>query len=210
MSERKTIIIKLNATHLALLPILLILSFIFRKYGLGLLLIAQSVLIILFLAGYWEFFGLRFKRIFLVLCQVLILLFFAESSWSNEVNSSNIVWLSITGIVILYLFNQIVRILITIFISDKEKVEISFPFRNGHYLITDGGNSKISRLMNYHFHSPVHKQKKINLSMLYATDIVKLSKDKTGFLPLENGNYSVFGKALYCPLDGEVVKVVND
>ncbi len=210
MNERQTLIIKLITTHILLLPVLLVLSILSDKAGFGLLLIVQCILFILLFAGYWEFFGIRFKRIFLLLCQILILIILKERFTSDEVLVPDIAWLLVTVIVIFYLLSLIARILISIFNSDKEKLEINFPFSNGDYLITDGGNSKVSRLMNYHFHSPVHKSKKTNLSMLYATDIVKTGTGKTKFLPYKNEDYPVFSDAVYCPMDGTVVKVVDN
>ena len=76
-------------------------------------------------------------------------------------------------------------------------------------MITDGGNSKLSRLMNYHYHSKVHKKRRTNLSMLYATDIVKVARHSK-FLPPANEDYPVFSQKIYCPMDGTVFKVIND
>jgi hypothetical protein len=97
-----------------------------------------------------------------------------------------------------------------IFSNDNEKIEIEFPFGPGSYLITDGGNSKISRLMNYHFHSSVHKKRNTNKSMRYATDIVKLNSDRKPFIPTTNEEYAIFGENVYCPMEGTVIKVIND
>jgi hypothetical protein len=110
----------------------------------------------------------------------------------------------------LYFILLLFRILRVIFGREKENLEISFPLRNGKYLVTDGGNSRISRLMNYHFHSKVHKRKGTNQSMLFATDIVKISNQKHRFLPLRNENYPIFGENFYCPMNGTVVKTSND
>jgi hypothetical protein len=92
---------------------------------------------------------------------------------------------SVTGLSLaeLYLLFMLGKVIWVIVGDDKENVEIEFPFRDGAYLITDGGNSKISRLMNYHFHSPVHKRKKTNRSMLYATDIAR-----TGSITVKPGD----------------------
>lgn len=46
--------------------------------------------------------------------------------------------------------------------------------------------------------------------MLYATDVVKISNKNSKFMPSTNENYPVFGEAVYCPMEGTVVKVVND
>jgi len=210
MAERKSILIKLFSSHLVLLPVLLIITLVFKQIGGALLLIDQTLLVLLFWAGYWEFFGIRFKRMFLILCQISILLLFIGRMFSTEVLHPNNITITIIAIAELYLLSMMARIVIVILKRDKENVEINFPFGQGTYLISDGGNSKTSRLMNYHFHSPIHKKKKTNLSMLYATDIVKLSNTKTKLLPVENESYPVFSETLLCPMDGLVIKVVNN
>ncbi|MBO9699952.1 MAG: M23 family metallopeptidase [Sporocytophaga sp.] len=101
------------------------------------------------------------------------------------------------------------KILVVIFEQASHSVEIEFPLKNGLYLITDGGNSKTSRLMNYHYFSPTHKRNKTNRSMLYATDVVKLSKNQKHFLPSQNSDYPIFGESVYSPMGGTVFKVVD-
>lgn len=80
----------------------------------------------------------------------------------------------------------------------------------GTFLVSDGGNSKISRMMNYHYHSNVHKQKGTSVSMMHATDIVMLNNLRyDSFFPRRNEDYPIFGEYVYAPMDGEVVKVEN-
>jgi hypothetical protein len=116
----------------------------------------------------------------------------------------------IAGIIQAILLFQLIKIIIVLLKQDTSAVEIEFPFREGNYLITDGGNSKISRMMNYHYYSQVHKKNKTNNSMLFATDIVKLKNDRPNFLPGNNEDYPVFGEKIVSPIDGVVVKVVNN
>ncbi|MGC1390838.1 MAG: M23 family metallopeptidase [Bacteroidales bacterium] len=117
-----------------------------------------------------------------------------------------IFFLAIIQIWILFL---LIKIIIVIFRSEKGAVQIEFPFKQGSYLITDGGNSRISRLMNYHFYSPVHKKKKTNLSMLFATDIAKIGNSGKLFLPPRNEDYPIFEENVFSPVDGVVYKVEN-
>ena len=165
---------------------------------------------ILLLAGYWEFFGLRFKRIYvltvtLILVTILLLKFFSFHPLEQNIYYTAFIWA-----LQIYLLFQMIKILIVITKSDKGATEIEFPFKNGKYLITDGGNSRISRLMNYHYYSPVHKKNKTNKSMLYATDIVKLPGSNSNFFPPQNEDYPIFGEKVFSPLSGVVIKVVND
>jgi hypothetical protein len=108
-----------------------------------------------------------------------------------------------------YLFYELIKISIVILRPDKNYIEINFPLKNGLYLITDGGNSKISRFMNYHFYSPVHKKNGTNNSMKFATDIVKIDPSKKSFLPPDNEDYPIFEEEVYCPIAGSVIKVEN-
>jgi hypothetical protein len=151
MNERNQIALKLIATHIILPVGLILLALFIPDFSCLLCAITQTVLFILVLSGYWEFFGIA-----------------------------------------------------------GTNFEITFPLKHGRYLITDGGNSKISRLMNYHFYSPLHKKNQTNYSMLFATDLVKIKKNKKGFIPRHNEEYPIFGEKVYCPMAGQVVKVENN
>ena len=96
-----------------------------------------------------------------------------------------------------------------IFKNEINKFEISFPFRQGNFLITDGGNSKISRMMNYHFYSSIHKRNKTNYSMLFATDIVMIDNSGRLFLPPQNEDYPVYGKKVFSPMSRVIFKIEN-
>lgn len=94
----------------------------------------------------------------------------------------------------------------------EDCINLVFPFKDGKYIITDGGDGKISPLLNYHNKSQIHKNGKTNTSMRYATDISKINK--FGFtvksvLTKENKDYEIFHEKVYCPCDGTVVKIVN-
>ncbi len=210
MKERNVFIIKLVTSHIFLVPVILILFFLFSLPMIPAVLIPQTILVILFFTGYWEFIGRRNKWLICLADEALILITFFAGFSSFNSSQEKLVWIVIFSLIELYLLLILSRILWVILKEDKEKYEIEFPFRNGAYLITDGGNSKISRLMNYHFHSPVHKRKQTNHSMLYATDIVKMRDQVKKFLPPENTDYPIFGEDIYCPMEGRVVKVVND
>ena len=124
--------------------------------------------------------------------------------------SAGWITLLIFGLLLTYLIFQLIKILIVIFVRDNYAIEIDFPLKNGKYLITDGGNSKVSRLMNYHFYSPIHRRKGTNNSMKYATDIVRIDSYKKTFLPPENQDYPIFGNKVYSPINGTIVKIENE
>ena len=210
MDERFKIALRLLLVQI-ILPIVLTISFLFISNDAYLFfLIVQTYLFILFLSGYWEFFSRVFKNIFLLFLEAIlfIILFNKLINLSNA--NFNMVLVIIFALIQVYLFIVSAKIILVIFKKEKNSLEIKFPFKDGNYLITDGGNSKISWLMNYHFHSKVHRKNKTNNSMQFATDIVKIGTNKKRFLPKSNEEYSIFGEKVYCPMEGKVIKVENN
>lgn len=95
----------------------------------------------------------------------------------------------------------------------KEAIPLSFPCRNGKYLITDGGDGKMSSLINYHYKASVHTSHQTQNSMRYAVDIVKLGRNlKTAksILSKYNESYYIYGEKIYSPMRGKVIKVVDN
>jgi hypothetical protein len=209
MKERNQIIFKLIASHIFLITFLVSFSLLVRCMGFLLISISQTVGLILLFAGYWEFFGSKFKWIFCSVVEILILLSVWLQLNHESVRPTSALWLSVLAVIQLYLIFELVKIWIAIFRQDADFREIVFPFKSGSFLVTDGGNSKLSRLMNYHFHSPVHKRNNTNQAMLYATDIVKTGNGSFNFLPKQNQDYPVFNEKVYCPMEGFILKVVN-
>jgi hypothetical protein len=210
MKERTLFIFKVLSTHIILLPVLLSLSLLIPSLSLPIISIAQTILLITFLSGYWEFFGRRFRIVYSGLIEILILLLvYLDYPFSIPGSTGWIPFLIFMAIQA-FLLIELIKIFIVIFKHDNDAVEIAFPFKNGSFLITDGGNSRISRLMNYHFYSPVHKKKGTNNSMIFATDIVKTGSAKKTFFPLSNKDYPIFGEKVYSPVDGTVFKIENN
>ncbi len=209
MNERNRIILKLILSHIILPVVLICIPLAIINVSYLLLSIVQTVFCILFFSGYWEFFGFKFKKLYLLSLEIVLLILFAQKEFTAINVHFDILLLSLLSIIQAYLIIIFIKIIIVIYKNDKEKLEIVFPLRNGKYLVTDGGNSKISRLMNYHFYSYIHRKKKTNHSMLYATDIVKIDADRKRFLPKHNEEYPIFGENVYCPMEGLVVKIEN-
>ena len=210
MKERTTLVIRLIATHIILLPVFIAIS---SFVSLNIILVAAIIQIsalIIFLTGYWEFFGVRFRTLYLLLMEFLLLIKLIRRPVIEHSGTNTRFIDYILFILLIYIMYEFVKILIVIYKSEKGEVEIDFPFRNGKYLITDGGNSRISRLMNYHFYSKVHRKNKTNNSMLFATDIVKTDNTSRKFLPPLNEDYPIFGLELHSPVCGQVMKIVND
>ncbi len=206
--ERKKIILRLLFTHILLVPVLILFSFFLKNDSILVLAIAQVVLVIAFFTGYWEFFGLRFKWIYTIFMTSVIVLFFKirVKEYLPDVHRLVFIFFSL---VLVFLLVHFIKILLVIFESAKEPYELRFLFGQGRFLITDGGNSRRSRLMNYHYFSPIHKKNGTNRSMLYATDLVKLSGSKNKFLPKQNCEYPIYEENIYSPMDGVIFKVIN-
>jgi hypothetical protein len=172
--------------------------------------VVQTILIIIYLTGYWEFFGLKLRNYYFILIEFLLLLLIANWLHSPSTNSFN--WAIVAAFISveLFLIYELVKILVVILKKEKYSLEITFPINAGRFLITDGGNSKVSRLMNYHFHSKVHKRKGTNYSMKFATDIVRIDPPLSTFLPTENKEYPIFENLVHSPIGGIVFKVIND
>lgn len=210
MTERTLLAIKLIVSHIIIIIGLTVSSFLIHSDSFLLLTMTQTVLSILYFTGYWEFFGIRFKHVFCGFIQIALLAIFTFKYISEIYQPTNKFLVVILSIAQFFLLYKSARILLVIFKKDYPSLEINFPFRQGEYLITDGGNSKISRLMNYHYYSPVHKRNRTNNSMLFATDMVKITTGYPTFLPVENGQYPVYGENIYSPIVGEIMKVENN
>jgi hypothetical protein len=209
MNERARISAKLIASHLVLPGGLILASIFISRDAFLFLTITQTALAILFLAGYWEFFGSRFRIAFCATAELVLLSVAAGKFFSGRGQGANILLVLPLSMVQAYLLFALVKIIVVIHMKERPALDLEFPFKRGTYLVTDGGNSRISRLMNYHYYSPLHKKNKTNRSMLHATDIVKIERGKSRFLPRSNGEYPVFGEKVYSPLAGIVVKVVD-
>lgn len=210
MNERGITAVKLIATHLVLVSGLTAATFFIKQDAYLTLIITQTVLLILIFTGYWEFFRPGFKSGFVLMIEILLVISAVHRINAGEPHNFVPVFTILPGLVELYLLFILSKILIVIFRKERENLEIAFPFKEGNFLITDGGNSAISRMMNYHFHSRVHRQRKTNRSMLHATDIVRLNTGKFKFISLVNEDYLLFGQEIFSPMEGKIIKVVNN
>jgi biotin carboxyl carrier protein len=210
MQERTSLILRLILTHAA--PVIAFgLTAVFLKNDTILLItITQSILLITIFAGYWEFISKKIKWIFFGFAELLIL----TALYARVINPSpaplGFYASAAEGIIQIFLLCQVFKITLVILTKEKESLEITFPFGPGVYLVTDGGNSKISRMMNYHYHSAGHKKQNTNKSMKFAADVVQYVEQADKFFPPQNEDYAVFGRDVLAPMDGTVVRAVND
>jgi len=84
MKERKVLILKLIASHIFLVPFVLILIYISNIPWFPAIFIPQTILVILFLAGYWEFFGIRARFLICLIGEVLLFVTFLAALSSEH------------------------------------------------------------------------------------------------------------------------------
>ena len=210
INERTQIIIRLVSTHLILIPVLILISLFINRDAYLLLSISQSLIVILFLTGYWEFFGLLFRAIYSISMEFMLVFVTGWKIFTKINSDRNLVLIAILIIIQVYLLIELIKMFVVIFRNENNNFEIRFPFQQCKYIITGGGNSKVSRMMNSHFYSPIHKKNKTNYSMLFATDIVRIDSTRRRFLPAHNEDYSIFGEEVFSPMRGIIVKTENN
>jgi hypothetical protein len=214
--SRVQLFIVVITTHI-ILPVLLLLGlFLFGKGSLigaiVCIFFVGNLIFLLFKIGNWEF-TWYYLRYFYVLAFLII-------SFGNLIKLY-------MHVEIIYSINAFIEVGVFVLasgimclninalrasIKPQNCLDLTFPFKNGKYIITDGGDGKISSLLNYHNKAQIHKTGQTNSSMRYATDIVK--HNKYGFtvknvLTDQNEQYEIFHEKVYSPCNATVIKVVE-
>jgi hypothetical protein len=87
----------------------------------------------------------------------------------------------------------------------RNTVELSFPFRDGTFLIVNGGANE---LINGHLETLKGERFRPWIGQSYGVDIEKLNDlglRGWGIVPRELGSYEIFGERLYAPCSGPVL-----
>lgn len=116
------------------------------------------------------------------------------------------------NLIMLYLHLQVHQSIASVR-GSGEIIQLKFPCSGSAYLITDGGDGRISSLMNYHYKASIHGENNTHKSMRYAVDIVKMGKygrTVKSTICHKNQDYYIYGEKVYSPLDGEVLRVENE
>ncbi len=201
-----------------ILPFELIYKIFIRRYDTinEYVLLAIYVLVIfffLFSFCYWEYtnFYLRYIYYFLIIIGILLIIYrimftpnLAFGELSNLTNrSETFIWIIV--------FIIIDTSIILSKIKKKNCFSLAFPFKNGQFLVIDGGDGKKSYFSNYHYYGWKRENIKNYYSMRFATDIIKLNKygfAKSKILSSSNEDYNIYGERVYSPVEGEVVEVI--
>lgn len=166
----------------------------------------------LFSCCYWEYtnFYLRYVYCFFIIIGIFSIIYrviFTQNIVLGELSDltnrlETVIW-------------TIVFIIIDVSIilsKTKRKIcfALAFPFKNGRFLVVDGGDGKKSFFSNYHYYGWKSKKTNNYYSMRFATDIIKLNKygfANSKILSSSNEDYSIYGEKVYSPVEGEVVNV---
>lgn len=176
--------------------------------------VTSLCILLLYITGYWGTFYRRVRTVLIILFVAAIAFKLSSMNFGNfqfDRQWGTIISLAIGLPVSLFFIMQIFNA-----ISARKypvtAVNISFPFKQGNFSISDGGNGQISPLMNYHFKFSGHSKKRTNKAMAYAVDIVQLSAwgaAAWNLFPNQNEKYPIYGKEIVSPCDGIVVSVEN-
>ena len=172
--------------------------------------VGAMFLCFLYQCNSWEFTYEKLRVIYPVLftCTVAVKLYIGD--FRITFYAFDWVILVISILAFLFLCRSIYQLLKASIIP-QDRLELTFPFQKGKYLITEGGDGYISSLMNYHYKSSTHGQHKTQKSMRYAVDIVKIGSWSRTTPKLiacaNNADYAIFHDTIISPVDGVVVKV---
>jgi hypothetical protein len=172
-------------------------------------------ILLLFLTGYWGTFYLHVRSLLIVLLiaaagNVLFRMNIREFdvTFDPETIISFLVGLPALLFFVIQIFKAVSARKYPV-----DPVTISFPFKKGTFMVSDGGNGAVSKMMNYHFSFSGHSRKGTNKAMAYAVDIVQLSKWGAAswkLFPGRNKEYPIFGRELVSPCDGIVGEIKDD
>lgn len=175
-------------------------------------LVLLSYTAFIFLMGSWVFASFYLRYAILILAVAVIIRSLTRvSNLPFFVTPHFLGWVGCcAGVVITAGLLYLVAGAIRSHFYEETPVNLAFPFKNGTYAVFEGGNGRMSSLMNYHYGASIHKGARTNLSMRYAVDITKVTRwgnDADGFLPIQKEKYAIFNQVVYSPCDGEVSHV---
>lgn len=166
---------------------------------------------LLYRCNQWELGGLYLRTVYIISYIGITIYKSFSVRYSSCLDNKDYIMLICSFLIFLVLIYVLYKVRLAIQ-PPKNCVELRFPYCNGTYMISDGGDGLISNLVNYHCKSMTHTKYNIQDSMRYAVDIVKLNRYGTTsktILRRHKEDYESFGEKVYCPLQGEVIKVVD-
>lgn len=198
-----------------LVPIVsLIVEIMLKGNELALLITIIDIGIVIYLiyrCNQWELGWFPLRQIYIIAYIGITIYKLFSNEYGSNIDIRNyfiIVGSSLCLLVLSYLLYKVVLAIK----QPKNCMELRFPYGNGTYLISDGGDGFFSSLVNYHYKSMAHTKYNTQASMRYAVDIVKMNRYGTTaktILRRYKEDYESYGENVYCPLEGKIVKVVD-
>lgn len=199
---------------LGLIIIILLVAFKSKLTWVTTVILTGLYMLVLHFSATWEMSVGYYTRYFLELLFLATCIF----SYIKQRGKPLFIKPKITGYVG-YAFGFVIIILLLIFNVNNIRayfytdtaINLQFPFRNGTYLINDGGDGSISSLVNYHYQEELNIRLGYYKAERYANDIIKL--DVFGFEGSHFGNeknledYYIYDEIVYSPCHGEIVLV---
>ncbi len=187
-----------------IIPAILLVSSSFQNYGSKLhwilWMLGMAVYVAFtFIKGEWFLFGYYLRYVLLLSYGIMFV-----TSYKSILDVPIFVsfglgeWAGLLFLLIFLTFTLIAQ-------RNNQQIEIgikaSFPFRHGTYYIAHGGGNAI---INHH--APAEYSR-------YAIDILKINKfgfRAKGFYPKDIQKYLIFNEMVYSPIEGVVMKVVDE
>ncbi|MBH1939914.1 M23 family metallopeptidase [Mobilitalea sibirica] len=164
--------------------------------------------------GYYTFFiilAFYFIGVFLSLKRTKQLTFIKK-------DIKNIILYSFSSLLLSFLIFLSISI-IRAYSYETEPINLAFPFKNGKYIVNEGGDGKRSFLVNSHYNDSANNKFNFSGSMQYAVDIRKINNlgfdsnkleiRKGIIMPEELSAYHIFDEILYSPCDGIVTYAID-
>jgi hypothetical protein len=152
-----------------------------------------------FIKGEWYLFGYYLR--FILLLSYVIVIF---SSYNSILDVANFVSIGL-GEVVSFAFLLLFLSFTFVAVRDHRHVgigtEAEFPLHKGQYYIAHGGSNAI---INHHAPAVYSR---------FAIDILKINKfgfRAKGFYPKDLRKYFIFEEIVYSPVEGTVVKVIDE
>ena len=216
ISSRYKILLWVTITH-KLLPLVLVCSLAYLgTYPLTIVVpsiaLIGIVLYTLFRIGMWQYTNYYIRYLIIIAYMILAIYCILQvTTLTNNLLYEYIIMTSLSILIIcLLVYNT------KIFRATKKPercIKLLFPFKSGRYLVTNGGDGKICREINYYHTKKYKKIKHIQTARRYAVDAVLIEKNgrtTQNLLTDDNRDYKIFHEQIYSPCGGKVIKVVND
>jgi hypothetical protein len=163
--------------------------------------------LVIFLAGTWAYLSFYVRWIFLV-AYVAAWVFSArrlrDLPWHGEALR---VFFWFVRVVNYFVFGALLWFYISGGFYGGRAVNMSFPYRHGHYYIMQGGNSILTNFFHRSYDIYTHSR-----FDGFAMDIGRLNRwgaRAAGISPVRLSDYAIYGDTVLSPVDGEIIQCIS-